>query len=112
MILRDLETARADTPIALLTQSTLVLSDRFKVVLLPSTTATEAEVFLLSPQDPDSLFQEVQLHFVDATLEQLLIYDHLGQSTTVRFRPMAIEQALAPSLFQLELPENVDVIEG
>lgn len=112
VIVRSMTAALADTPIALLTQADLVLSDRFEVVKLPAASSAEAEVFLLSPQEPDSLFQEIQLHFVEAGLAQLLIYDHLGQSTTVKFRAIAPSGAIDPAVFSLVLPPGVDVVEG
>ena len=111
VMIRDLDEALTDTPVALLTQAGLALSDQFDVLLLPGLPG-EADVFLLTPQTEDSLFEELQLHFLDRALTELQIFDHLGQSTTVRFRPVDLERELDPAAFQLELPPDVDVIEG
>ncbi|MEM6709740.1 MAG: outer membrane lipoprotein chaperone LolA [Pseudomonadota bacterium] len=111
VIVKELDTALADTPIALLTQTGVALSDRFDVVSLPGIDG-EADVYLLTPTDVDSLFQEIQLHFDGPALSQLLIFDHLGQSTTVRFRPLELAGEVPTAAFVLELPDRDDVLEG
>ncbi len=112
LLIKPMSEALRDTPVALLTQESLSLSERYAVVHLPAASDTEEEVFLVTPTDADSLFQEVRLHFLTGSLSQMLIFDQLGQYTTLKFRRIDRPGVLDSAVFTLDLPEDVDVIEG
>ncbi|MFK7913635.1 MAG: outer membrane lipoprotein chaperone LolA [Pseudomonadales bacterium] len=112
VMVKPLSEALDDSPIALLTSDTVGLNDAFDVVLLPGEGVSAEDVYLLSPRSQESLFQEVRLHFEGAVLTALLIFDHLGQYTTVRFRQIPGSAVLESALFDLDLPEDVDIIDG
>lgn len=112
VMVKPLNEALGDSPIALLTSNTIGLSDSFDVVHLPGEGVSAEDVYLLSPRSQESLFQEVRLHFEGPALTALLIFDHLGQYTTVRFRQIPGSAVLDSALFDLDLPEDVDIIDG
>lgn len=112
VLIKPMSEALRDTPVALLTQESLSLSERYAVVHLPAGSDAEEEVFLVTPQDADSLFQEVRLHFLEGSLSQMLIFDQLGQYTTLKFKRIERSGVLDSAVFTLDLPEDVDVIEG
>lgn len=112
VMVKPLSDALGDSPIALLTSQTIGLNHTFDVVHLPGEGVSAEDVYLLSPRSAESLFQEVRLHFEGEDLTTLLIFDHLGQYTTVRFRQIPGSAVLNSALFDLDLPEDVDIIEG
>lgn len=112
VLIKPMDEALQDTPIALLTDEQLSLSEHYAVVHLPAGDADEEEVFLVTPLGADSLFQEVRLHFQGRALAQMLIFDQLGQYTTLKFRQIQRTGVLDSAVFSLDLPEDVDVIEG
>ncbi len=112
VMIKPMSTALSETPVALLTQQQVTLNDQFDVVYLPGDDVSAEDVFLLTPLQADSLFQEIRLHFEREALTQLLIFDHLGQYTTVRFRQIPAGEVLDSALFELDLPADVDIIEG
>lgn len=112
VMVKPLSEALGDSPVALLTSNTIGLNDAFDVVHLPGEGVSAEDVYLLSPRSSESLFQEVRLHFEGPALTALLIFDHLGQYTTVRFRQIPGSAVLDSALFDLDLPEDVDIIDG
>jgi outer membrane lipoprotein carrier protein len=112
VLIKPMDEALQDTPIALLTDEKLSLSEHYAVVHLPPGDADEEEVFLITPLGSESLFQEVRLHFQGQALAQMLIFDQLGQYTTLKFRQVPGTGVLDSAVFSLDLPEDVDVIEG
>ncbi|MGI9327421.1 MAG: outer membrane lipoprotein chaperone LolA, partial [Pseudomonadales bacterium] len=82
VMIKPMSKALSETPVALLTQEQVTLNDQFDVVFLPGDDVSAEDVFLLTPLQADSLFQEIRLHFEREALTQLLIFDHLGQYTT------------------------------
>lgn len=112
VLIKPMDDALQDTPIALLTDEQLSLSEHYAVVHLPPGDADEEEVFLITPLGSESLFQEVRLHFLGPALAQMLIFDQLGQYTTLKFRQVPGTGVLDSAVFSLDLPEDVDVIEG
>ena len=112
VIVRPLATALQDTPISVLTSHEVALADNFDVVLFAGGSAEEEDVFILTPRHNDSLYDEIRLHFLGADLTQLGILDHLGQFTAIRFAEVSHPAVIDSTEFTLELPADVDVIEG
>lgn len=112
VIIKPLSSALQDTPVALLTSQGVALTGNFDVVLLAANSAEADDVFVLTPRLADSLYSEIRLHFKGDELRQLGILDHLGQFTQIRFSEVERPAVVDSDEFVLDLPPNIDVIEG
>ena len=66
--------------------------------------------FLLKPKDPESLFDQLKLTFLDERLVQMHLADSLGQRSSIEFIGAEINAQLDPKLFEFSPPEGVDLI--
>lgn len=66
--------------------------------------------FELKPKANDSLFQKVQLQFIDGELRTMVIIDNLEQKSTINFFNEKINSPLDSKTFTLVAPKEVDVI--
>lgn len=112
VIIKPLANALQDTPVALLTSDNVALTGNFDVVLLSASTDQDDDVFVLTPRLADSLYSEIRLHFNGEELRQLGILDHLGQFTQIRFSEVERPAVVDSAEFVLDLPSDIDVIEG
>ncbi len=112
VIVKPLANALQDTPVALLTSDDVALTGNFDVVMLSASTDQDDDVFVLTPRLADSLYSEIRLHFKGDELRQLGILDHLGQFTQIRFSEVERPAVVDSAEFVLDLPSDIDVIEG
>lgn len=112
VIIKPLANALQDTPVALLTSDDVALTGNFDVVMLSASTDQDDDVFVLTPRLADSLYSEIRLHFKGDELRQLGILDHLGQFTQIRFSEVERPAVVDSAEFVLDLPSDIDVIEG
>jgi len=68
-------------------------------------------LFDLQAKSTKSNFQRVTLEFEGAALRGLVLYDQLGQCTTVAFTQIHINPKLPDSMFRFKAPKGVDVVE-
>lgn len=66
--------------------------------------------FVLEPRDQDSLFLELILDFRDGVLQEMRLHDSLDQHSRVQFRDIRLNESIDETRFELDLPDNVDVI--
>ena len=66
----------------------------------------------LSPRDPESEYENIQIGFHDNQLGLMLIHDSLGQMTRIQFSESERNKKLDEALFTLDIPEGVDVIDN
>ena len=109
---RDISQSPADTPLALLTRSQLEIDSQYHVVKSPR--VPERDIFILTPKASDALFARLEVVFASDSehLEALVILDHTGQQTIVRFTTFATDQVLQLDAFQLDIPPDTDVVRG
>jgi outer membrane lipoprotein carrier protein len=69
-----------------------------------------AELFLLTPKSPDSLFMSLTLRFKNNKLDEMRMADSLGQKSVIGFNKIELNPAFSPSAFQLKLPPDTDII--
>jgi outer membrane lipoprotein carrier protein len=105
--LRPIAEALTDTPISLLTQEQVELTQHFAV-----RAGVAAGAFVLTPLAPDSLYAEIHLTFAGRSLVWLAIVDHLGQLTEIQFTPAPESTVIQSDDFVLTLPPGTDVIGG
>ena len=108
--LRTLSGSLDEAPLALLTRTGIELNQHFDVVEL----GTEAGLvqFELYPLARDALFQQLRLQFQNGALAGLIIFDHVGQRTTIRFDEYAPDQVVQSEVFELEYPPGTDFVKG
>lgn len=100
---RPLDEALVDTPLALLTQDAVELGADYAIEQLSPNS------FLLHPSGIDALFDEIVLEFGSQGLQAMVIRDHLGQSTDIRFDNFGERSMIQSSDFTLDVPPGTDV---
>lgn len=63
------------------------------------------------PRDQDSMFDKVRMGFRGNMLDTMELYDHLGQTTVIRFNKIERNPKLAANSFTFSPPAGADVIE-
>ena len=71
----------------------------------------EGKRFVLEPRDETSIFRDATLTFsAEGVLVGLDIVDHLEQITRIAFAAVEWNPALAPALFEFEIPAGFEVV--
>ena len=104
---RPLAETPRDTPGRLLTGELDELERLFDVA---DNSEDTGDGFVLRPRGNDSLFHHIRLEFTGPLLAGMDIVDHLDQLTRVRFRNQSLSPDFEPGLFELVLPDGVDVL--
>ena len=68
------------------------------------------DVFDLHAKSSKAHFERVLLSFVGAVLQEIALFDPLGQHTVVTLSHIKMNQNVAASLFQFKPPPGVDVV--
>ena len=102
VIVRPLGEALQDTPLALLTRSTLSLSDDYEVRTLGN------GAYSLRPASDSALIAEIVLSFADKTLQAIDLRNPLGHTTHIRFRRFQDVSVIQSADFGLDLPAGVE----
>lgn len=103
VMVRPLAEALVDTPLAVLTQEAVKLGEDYEIEQLTP------DSFRLHPLSTDALFDEILLEFGPDGLETMVIRDHFGQSTDIRFENFAARSMIQSSDFTLDVPPGTDV---
>ena len=64
----------------------------------------------LAPKNTDSGFLRMELGFIDDTLNRMVFFDNLEQTTLVEFRDVAVNGQINPARFEFLVPDGVDVV--
>jgi outer membrane lipoprotein carrier protein len=107
---RDLDGALDQAPLALLTQSEMDLAEHFAVEALDM--GDTRMRYVMRPKSEDALFNRLEMVFNGGDLDALLIFDHTGQQTYIRFINYQSAQVIQSSLFELEYPIGTDFVRG
>jgi outer membrane lipoprotein carrier protein len=93
------------TPADLLSTQVPV-SERFELRDLPS----EGDMFwlALTPKNSESQFSDVRIALKDDIIQQMILEDHFGQTTSLVFSRIRYNQPLNPELFVFVPPDGVD----
>ncbi|RRJ84789.1 outer membrane lipoprotein chaperone LolA [Aestuariirhabdus litorea] len=71
----------------------------------------EVQRFSLVPRTPDSLFESLELEFVNERISAMKLVDSLGSSTRIDFSSVEINLPVPAELFEMQVPEGTDIIE-
>ena len=107
---RNLEDGWEEVPLALLLGTGEEIEQHFEI----NTTTVEEAVtqFTLLPKAADALFDSVLILVRGNQIDQISIVDPAQQETHIFFRNYASDVVLESNLFELDLPDDVDVIRG
>jgi outer membrane lipoprotein carrier protein len=67
-------------------------------------------LFTLTPEDAGSLFNYMQIEFVNQRPVSIALTDNLEQTTKITFIALQINPSISAERFAFEIPANVDVI--
>lgn len=102
--------ATTHTPLMLLSADAETLAADFEV----SVTEAEGDFirFRLLPRQPEALFEELYLSFRGHYLSGMQFSNSLGQRTSVSFSDVVLNPSLDASVFNFDIPEDVEVIDA
>jgi outer membrane lipoprotein carrier protein len=107
---RQIDGSLDQAPLALLTRSDLMLDQHFAVQLISEEQGTAH--FVLQPLADDALFSSLEMIFQQDRLSTLVISDHAGQQTLIRFADYQSRQVIQSSVFELVFPPGTDFVRG
>ncbi len=97
-----------EAPALLLSNTNETLSKDFHV---QETDRAGMQWFTLSPQNKNSMFETIQLGFLNQQIKQMRLQDHLGHVTAIQFNRIQMNNDLSASLFRFKMPAKVDLID-
>lgn len=105
---QKLDPQRTNTPALLLSGNSKDIGAEFNVVMQRG---DQGLVFYrLTPKDPESLYQSLRINFKNNKLLEMQIEDAMHQKTSLSFSNVVINPPIDASLFEFEVPENVDIV--
>lgn len=105
---QKIDRKQTSNPAILLSGSMKDLQDDFKINRLQK--REKGDWFELTPRAKDSLFQKIQLQFIDNKLNAMYITDNLEQETTITFINVKVNEVLSDKVFTFVPPKGVDLI--
>jgi outer membrane lipoprotein carrier protein len=109
LTIRSLNQASAGTPALLLSHNNILINNEFEVKILFS--AQNEIWFKLTPKQKDSMFEKIEMGFINKQIKEMRLSDHLGHMTSVKFTHAMMNQTLTSSLFNFKPPAHVDVVD-
>lgn len=70
-----------------------------------------ANCYQLSAKDDNAVLKRLTITFNNNVLKNMIIDNNLDQTTEIRFKNVKINSILNPSLFKLNLPAGVDIVQ-
>ncbi|MDH3372238.1 MAG: outer membrane lipoprotein chaperone LolA [Gammaproteobacteria bacterium] len=64
----------------------------------------------LVPKNTESGFERVELGFIADTLNRMVFYDNLEQTTLVQLYEVTVNEPIDPARFKFTVPDDVDVV--
>jgi outer membrane lipoprotein carrier protein len=109
IMIQKQKTMGANSPAALLSDSTKNLANQFEVKQLAN-----GQGFQLFPKDKDALFHSITLVFQVNQLREMRLFDKLGQQTVVDFSRFEKNPVLDLQTFHFILPKdkNIEIVKG
>jgi len=117
VIVQDLSKATMSAPLVLLSGDAKAIDREFSVQLLPtknkqcSTQSTRC--FMLYPKHKeDQSFEKIAIGFKKDQLQEMQLFDPLGQCSEIIFEHVHLNIQLSDALFQFKIPPNVDILQN
>ncbi len=115
VIVQNLATASGGTPLLLLSGDFKNLHRAFSVQYLPSKNnhclKQSTACFVLYPKNKeDQPFEKIAIGFKKDQLQEMQLFDPLGQCSEIIFNDLRLNPPLSDALFSFKIPPNVDIL--
>ncbi len=91
-------------PLAILSGSTIALSKKYAI------SEPDGNHFILLSKAKNAQFSRIELTFINNKIQQMKLFDNLGQKTIVKLKQLKLNHEIATNKFHFTIPKNVDVI--
>jgi outer membrane lipoprotein carrier protein len=105
---KNVDEKNGATPALLLSGNVAKLKEHYNITACANNTA---DCYQLSAKDDNDEFRRLTISFSNKVLKSMVIDNSLDQTTEIQFSKVKMNTALAPSLFKLNLPSGVDVVQ-
>ncbi len=105
---KDVDEQYGATPALLLSGNVAKLKQHYTIKACAN---TAANCYQLSAKDSNDVFRRLTIRFNNAVLSSMTIDNNLDQTTKIQFNAVKINANLPSSLFKLNLPAGVDVVQ-
>lgn len=109
LVIQDLGDMWEQSPALLLTGERSEIAQRYDIEAVTET-AVESH-FILTPRDPSSPVERIEMRFIEGQPEHLRLLDSFQQTTLVVFQNLNINEVLTDSAFEFAVPSHFDVID-
>lgn len=109
--IQPLDTNLSNTPAIILTGQAQDLAQQFTINLSQDPNTDNTITFTLHPKQADSLFELLQLEFVNDKINALQLTDSLGQKTRIDLHLDNYNQPLPEAVFEFIPPAGVDILQ-
>jgi outer membrane lipoprotein carrier protein len=100
---------KTTSPVMLLSDPTSSLTEQFNIH--SSKPEGKTQTFTLVPKNKADMFQKIGLTFTDNQLNQMQLFDHLGQRTIIKFQAVKVNTPINTG-FEFVAPKGVDIVAG
>lgn len=107
--IRSLKKSAGETPALLLSHDNTSLDRDYIVKTLPKNAA--GQWFALTPKSRDSMFESIQMGFVNNQIREMRLQDSLGSNTVIQFQNIQMNPSIAASQFTFKPSAKIDVID-
>lgn len=108
-VTRKNQQSSIDTPAILLSGSTDSLMQKFNIATVVSQN-DNIKIFDLTPKSENSLFRAVRFYFQGNALTEMRLTSNLGQTSTIKFSNVVLNQSIPANTFRFAPPTGVDVM--
>lgn len=117
VIVQDLSKAPMSAPLLLLTGDVKAIDRTFSVQLLATKNTLcskqSTHCFVLYPKhQEDQSFEKIAIGFKKDQLQEMQLFDPLGQCSEIIFDHLHLNIHLSDALFQFKIPPQVDVLQN
>ncbi len=105
---KNVDEQNGATPALLLSGNVAKLKEHYNITACASNIA---QCYQLSAKDDNDVFRRLTIRFSNNILKSMVIDNNLDQTTEIQFNKVKMNTTLNPSLFKLNLPSNVDVVQ-
>lgn len=109
--IRQLHQAAGESPAVLLSHENASIEKDYTVTRVEDKSTPTWEWFSLAPRGADSMLTKVKMGFENKSLQEMVLVDHLGHTTKIRFQHAQHNVDIPSTLFVFKSPPNVDVID-
>lgn len=111
VVVEDWDSSRSELAAQLLNGQTANLAEEYTIESVTDPDSEHQE-FELTPIATNSVYRLISINFLMSDLESIYMDSKNGQQTVWRFENVERNQGIADSIFEFEVPDNIEVIEN